>query len=265
MTSLRARLPLLLLLPIGLALPGPARAAAYCRVAIDIGHSRTVYGATSARGVTEWTDNHALAGRVAQALRQAGIPAVILDPAGLGLTLQDRPRAAAAQSATLLVSLHHDDVQDSYKHPWVWHGRTYQHSEQFSGYGLFVAAGNGQYPESQQVARDIADGLLAAHLHPSLHHALPVPGEGRPLLDRARGIYRYDGLAVLRTAPMAAVLLEAGIIVNRTDEPVIASPAYRTAVAEAIAEAARRHCQRLATEPDPIPAPPAVPSPSRAF
>jgi N-acetylmuramoyl-L-alanine amidase len=43
-----------------------------------------------------------------------------------------------------------------------------------------------------------------------LHHAEPVAGESRELIDRALGIYRYDELAVLRTATMPAVLFEAG-------------------------------------------------------
>jgi hypothetical protein len=58
----------------------------------------------------------------------------------------------------------------------------------------------------------------------SAHHAEPIRGEGRQLIDKALGIYRYDQLFVLRFNAAPAVLLEAGIIVNCADEVVLASP-----------------------------------------
>ena len=223
-----------------------APAWAGCRVALDIGHSRQVFGATSARGVTEWEFNAALARRVAAALDGAGIDRLPLDDSGAAVALEERSRRAAAAGASLLISLHHDDVQDRYKSDWSWQGRTLSHGEAFSGFGLFVSARNPAFAESRLVAEAIADGLLAAGLHPSLHHAEAIAGEGRPLLDSARGLYRFDDLVVLRSAAIPAVLVEAGIIVNRDDEPEIASDAYRDRVAAAIVAAARDHCRRLA-------------------
>ena len=40
----------------------------------------------------------------------------------------------------------------------------------------------------------------------------------RPLLNKETGVYRYDELIVLRKTRMAAVLLEAGSIINRDEE-----------------------------------------------
>ena len=57
---------------------------------------------------------------------------------------------------------------------------------------------------------------MAAGEKPSLYHAEPIAGENRPLLDRRLGVHRFDGLAVLKTATMPAVLVEAGVIVNPT-------------------------------------------------
>ena len=59
---------------------------------------------------------------------------------------------------------------------------------------------------------------MAAGEKPSLYHAEPIAGENRLALDRRLGVHRFDGLAVLKTATMPAVLVEAGVIVNPDDE-----------------------------------------------
>jgi len=75
-----------------------------------------------------------------------------------------------------------------------------------------------------------------------MHHALPVPGEGRPVVDATLGIFRFDGLAVLRTATMPAALLEAAIIVNRGEEEMTKLPATLDRFASAVANSVRRYC-----------------------
>ncbi|OAN49205.1 hypothetical protein A6A04_03570 [Paramagnetospirillum marisnigri] len=233
---------------LALILAGPLLAApawAECRVAVDIGHSRTAPGAVSARGVPEYSFNAALAQDVAAALRAASIPVVVINPEGAAIELKQRPKAAAAAGASLLLSLHHDSVQPVYLSSWQWQGKPQRYSDRFSGFGLFVSRKTSAWDESLLVAEAIGDGLIAAGLQPSLHHAEAIAGENRPLLDAGRGIYQFDGLAVLRLATMPAVLIEGGIIVNRTDEPMIASPSYRAHLAAAIVAAARAHCRRI--------------------
>jgi N-acetylmuramoyl-L-alanine amidase len=44
-------------------------------------------------------------------------------------------------------------------------------------------------------------------------------------------------LVVLKTATMPAILLECGVIVNRTDEENLNNPAYRKRLVEAICRA----------------------------
>jgi N-acetylmuramoyl-L-alanine amidase len=231
------------ILAAALCLPLPAWAG--CLIALDVGHYRDAPGETSARGVPELEFNRALAGRIGDELGAQGIAHVTVNADGTLAELAERPRRAAKAGASLLLSIHHDSVQDSYKSAWTWDGAERRHSERFSGFGLFVSGLNPGMAESVRVASAIADGLLDAGLRPSLHHAEPIDGENRPLLDAARGLYRYDGLAVLRQAPMPAVLIEAGIVVNRDDEPAIASESYRGRVARAVAQAARAHCARL--------------------
>ena len=235
---------ILRLLTLGaLLLPVLAGAAPACKVAVDIGHHRAAPGATSARGTPEWSFNAALAGLVTKALQQQGVAAVLLNPAGDPIELRRRPADAEAAGATLFLSIHHDSVQDKYLSPWQWQGRNQLYSDQFSGYGLFVSAKNPAFDRSRAVAEAVGDQLLGLGLAPSLHHAEPIPGENRPLLDARRGIYRFDDLIVLKSAAMPALLIEAGIIVNRRDEPVLADDAFRSRFAEAVARGVAASCR----------------------
>jgi len=236
---LRSLLTLAALLAPAFALAEPA-----CKVAVDIGHHRASPGATSARGETEYSFNAPLAGLVADALNRAGIAAVLLNPAGDTVELRQRPADAAAAGATLFLSIHHDSVQDKYLSTWQWQGRDQSYSDLFSGYGLFVSAKNPDFERSQALAQAVGDQLLGLGLTPSLHHAEPIPGENRPLLDTRRGIYRYDDLIVLKYATMPALLIEAGIIVNRRDEPILADDAARRRFAGAVAEGVATYCRR---------------------
>jgi N-acetylmuramoyl-L-alanine amidase len=218
-----------------------------CRVAVDVGHTRDKPGEISARGRPEREFNLALAKRLDSALASRGIRSLLINPEGEAMALHDRPRLAAEAGASLLISIHHDSVQDHYKTEWEWGGRRLFHADQFSGYGLFISALNPAYDESLRVATNMGKGLLAAGLRPSLHHAEAIPGEGRPLVDVARGVYRYDDLVVLKYATIPAVLVEAAIIVNRAEERKAREPAFQAKVAEALAAAAQAHC--LAKQP----------------
>ena len=62
---------------------------------------------------------------------------------------------------------------------------------------------------------------------------------------RRTGVYRFDGLAVLRTAAMPAVLLEAGVIKHREEELVVAGEPFQADVAGAIRSAVERACAAM--------------------
>jgi N-acetylmuramoyl-L-alanine amidase len=227
-----------------MATAGSARADDACRVAIDVGHDRRRPGAIGARGVPERTFNEALATRIHRALGRAGIGAFLVADRGDPLDPAARARCAAEGGATLLLSVHHDSVQPRYLEPWTVDGEQRAHGEAFHGFSLFVSGRNRAWRESVEIAAAIADGLLAAGISPTLHHAEPIPGEDRPLLDAARGVYRDDGLAILRHAVIPAVLVEAAVIVNRDDERRAGSVEYQDAVARAVVAAATLHCRR---------------------
>ena len=227
-----------------LVLPFLAQAEPACKVAVDIGHHRAAPGATSARGVPEWSFNAPLAKMVTEALVRQGVAAVLMNPSGDPIELRQRTADAAAAGATLFLSIHHDSVQEKYLSTWQWQGHDQSYSDLFSGYGLFVSAKNPAFERSQALAESVGDQLLGLGLAPSLHHAEPIPGENRPLLDTRRGIYRYDDLIVLKYATMPALLIEAGLIVNRRDELTLAEDSARRRFAEAVAKGVARYCRR---------------------
>ena len=61
-------------------------------------------------------------------------------------------------------------------------------------------------------------------------------------MDAEVGVYRYDALIVLRTTQMPAVLLEAGSIVNRDEELLLASTNHRLLIATSVVSAVDRFC-----------------------
>ncbi|WP_418318163.1 N-acetylmuramoyl-L-alanine amidase [Piscinibacter sakaiensis] len=244
---MKARLlePLLvLLLSIAAA---PALAAcdrSTLKIAVDVGHTPKQPGAISARGKPEYRFNRQLARRVAEELRQAGFEQLIdTNPDQAELALLERSERANRAGASLFLSIHHDSAQPQLLSEWTVDGRTWRYTDDIAGHSLFVSERNGDPAGSLRLARLIGNRLRAQCLTPSLHHAAPIPGEGRTLLDPALGIYRFDELAVLRSTQMAAVLIEAGVIVNREEELLLRSAERQTVLAQAIAQAVVDHCE----------------------
>lgn len=215
----------------------PWQAVAAQRVMLDPGHSPQVPGATGCSGEKEYHYNRLLAETVSAKLTTAGLTSSLTD-AGNSLP----QRAAQAIGYDLLLSLHHDSVQPRFI------VRTKQGgvcSDKASGFSLFVSTRNPAYLQSLEYATRLAKALIARGLKPSLHHAESIAGEGRTLLSKELGIYQYDELQILASAPAPAVLFEAAVIVNRADEARASTPAFRRLIADAIAEAVKgggQHC-----------------------
>ncbi len=217
---------------------GPGR----FKAALDVGHTLSQPGATSAQGRTEFEFNQRLARAVQASLAAQGIAAVLIGEAGGPMPLLQRTRLAQAAGASLFLSLHHDSVQPQYLSTWTVDRQVRAYSDVFRGYSVFVSQAGGKPRDSLRFATLLGAGLRATGFTPSLHHAEMIPGEGRPVVDARLGILRFDGLAVLRTAPMPAVLLEAGIIVNRGEEEALRAPVVVERLAEAVAMSMRRYC-----------------------
>lgn len=215
-------------------------------VAIDAGHGPKAPGAISASGVAEYRFNLRLAGHVRDALVAAGFTkAFLIDPTGLDLPPVERAKRANAAKAGLLISIHHDSAQPQFFTSETVDGTTRRYCDHFAGYSLFYSGRNRQADDSLALAKLMGRQLRREGLPFTRHHAADVPGERRPLVDDALGVYRYDGLAVLHAAAAPAVLVEAGVIVNRTEEADLAGPTRQMQTARAIARAVVNWCAGL--------------------
>jgi N-acetylmuramoyl-L-alanine amidase len=212
-------------------------------VALDIGHTLQNPGATSARGKREFFFNQKLVHMVLQALFKKGFErAFIINETGVDIQLNQRTAIAHRKKADLFLSIHHDSVQPKYLSKWLYKGDTLFYCDKFRGYSLFVSQLNPQYEKSLALARQMGSALRLRRFAPSLHHAEKIQGENRELIETELGVYRFDSLAVLRTAEMPAVLIECGILVNRDEEFLLSNPVYQQAIAEAAAEAIHQIC-----------------------
>jgi N-acetylmuramoyl-L-alanine amidase len=150
-----------------------------------------------------------------------------------------RTRAAAARGAALFVSIHHDSVKPQYLSEWMVDGVARYFADDFGGFSLFVSHDNPDLQRSVACATWIGANLRAAGYTPSLYHADPLRGEDRPFADKVNGVHFYDQLVVLGTATQAALLLEAGVLVNRDEELMLAQPHTRATIAQAVADGVR--------------------------
>jgi N-acetylmuramoyl-L-alanine amidase len=209
------------------------------RVALDIGHSIKQPGAYSARGLSEYHFNKAIAAALLlRSLQKFGeVDAFIINPHGTSISLAERTRQAANKRATLFLSIHHDSVQRRYVKEWTVDGKTRLYSDNFSGFSVFVSRKNRKFAESLRFARLLGEAMVARGFSPTLHHAEKIPGEGRNLVDQDLGLYEFDDLVVLKTAAMPAALLECGVIVNRSEEASLQRPEIQQRIADAAAEA----------------------------
>lgn len=211
-------------------------------VAIDVGHSQAKPGALSARGRGEFFFNRSIARLLLDRLVEGGFEkAFIIDEKGSEIGLA--ARAKAAQNAHLLISIHHDSVQPRYLLPWRYQGRRYRYSDRFKGYSIFYSEKNPYPGESRSFANFLGQALLTDGFSPTWHHAEPIAGESRDLVDRDKGIYRFDDLAVLKKANMPAVLLECGVIVNRAEELLLSDPDYQKKLVRSISGAVEKFCR----------------------
>lgn len=204
-------------------------------IAIDVGHSLKSTGSTSARGNPEFLFNQKLATTLNSLLKQGGVSSTLIGDDGGMSDLFARTQSAENQSATFFISIHHDSVQEKYLSTWEFEGKSRQYSDQFSGFSVFVSRKNAHLEKSLECGKMIGKALQNSGFPLATHHNEPIPHENRPWADREAGVSYYDDLIVLKTAAMPAVLVEAGVIVNRDDELKLMQDETRKKIAVAIA------------------------------
>jgi len=244
----------------GFLISEPTRAAAEARteqkqgackperfkVALDVGHTVENQGATSARGVKEYVFNLRLAKDMEKALKDAGFSQthLFITPGATKAQLFKRVARANALGVDLFVSIHHNDVQERYKEKWEHEGESRAYSDRFSGHSLFVSRENPRFADSLAFGHLLGIALKEQGLAYTGHHLDDVPGERRQLLDADAGVYRYDRLVVLMYTKVPALLLEAGIIVNRAEELLLDTPEHRGRIAQAMLAGVSGFCAR---------------------
>ncbi len=207
-------------------------------IAIDIGHTLNNPGAISGRGRGEFLYNQNIARMLRAELHNLGFSgAFIINEEGEDIGLGDRTAVAAKKGARLFISLHHDSVQPQYLNEWVFNGDTFNYCDNFQGYSLFVSQSSPMAKQNAALAGSIGEHFLNYGFKPSHHHAEDIIGENRKLLDANKGIYRYDELAVLKTALMPAVLVECGVLVHREEDLLLGNPVYQRALVTNLAQA----------------------------
>ena len=231
---MRALFPLLLL-----CVAASVRAAT---VAVDVGHFIEEPGATSAHGRPELDFNRELAVEIESTLRGRGLRTLLIGYDGFMSQLARR--TAAAADADFFLSVHHDSVQPYLLQTWEYDLVERPYSDLHSGFSLFVSRKNHALKRSLACASAIGEALRGAGFSPSLYHAEPIPGENKPFADKTNGVHYYDNLIVLKTARTPAVLLEAGVILNREEDMKMRSEEVHRRIAGAVAQGLTRCLSR---------------------
>jgi len=221
------------------------------RMIIDVGHTETNYGAVSAHGKFEFDFNRRLAQELATRLwvNDFGRTDVVIQTDS---DLARRARDLSSRKPKLVLSLHHDSVQDKYLKTGELDGQIRTFTEGFRGYSIFVSRDNAYLDDSERFARMIGGALLAQGLKPTFHHH---EQENRPIYDPESGVFFYDLLVVLRQTTAPAVLLESAVITNPEDEAKADDPAYRKKITDAIVSAVIHFCDARARSRAALPKP----------
>ena len=211
---------------------------------LDIGHSAKNYGSTSARGKPEYLFNVRLVRSIAAALRRQGkFDVKIINSTGKNIHLRHRSNIIRGLNSGILVSIHHDSVKERYLKSWEFRGKERNYSDKFRGYSLFVSGRAPSFKNSRKLAETLGAQLKRSGMRPSLHHADNIRGERRPLLNASIGLYRFDALAILKRARIPAVLIEAGIIINRQEELMLQTLQFRNKFTKALLQGVNSYCR----------------------
>lgn len=198
---------------------------------MDVGHYRAEPGVISYSGIPEFEFNLRLALEIKNTLEKDGMRVRMIGERGNIIFLNHRTRAA--KGADLFLSIHHDSVREHLT----------PRREEFAGFSLFVSRLNSHAKKSLACASAIGAELRGAGMTPSRYHADPVIGENRPFADELNGVHYYDNLGVGKTAKMPAVLVEAGVIINRDEEARMNDPEVRARIADAVVRGTKRCLQ----------------------
>ena len=213
------------------------------KVAVDIGHTPREWGTWTARGGREFDLNERFARElVAMSAAHTDLALFLIDPEARGLGLKRRPQLAAEMGADVFLSIHHDSAQKHLLEPVQHKGKTILQTRKIRGFSVFVSRENRAFAKSRRLASEIASAWVGLGRVPTLHHAEPIKGENRDLLDPRLGLYEAP-FAVVRHAKIPAVLVEVGVVVNPDEEEHLEKVEVRQSLQSAMLEALKVYCQ----------------------
>ena len=217
------------------------------RIAIDIGHTENSPGAISARGVPEHLFNKNIGTLLHKKLlgdrRFKG--SFLINETADDLSLIARADIANRQGAALFVSIHHDSVEPKDLSYWLYQGNLLAHCDKFTGYSIFYSEENGSPLNSLIFAVVLRSEMLRNGFCPTLHHAEKFTGGDKDLIDRTRGIYKYNKLVVLKSTNMPAVLFECGLIKNKYEELQLSNAKYQHKIIDALFNAIKIYASQF--------------------
>jgi N-acetylmuramoyl-L-alanine amidase len=180
-------------------------------IVLDIGHTRDKPGVISAIGKPEYKFNSDVVFILGDRLKKKGYTVHVIRDIE---RLQSRGGKVDSYLPDVLISIHHDSVQQKYlTGSWIYNNEPYPYTDEIRGYSLFV---NTKNPKSTVLALKIAQNIQKFGFVASQHHKEKIPGEGRKPIDDVLGVYEFNELVLLRSVyKPAAVLIECGVITNR--------------------------------------------------
>lgn len=212
------------------------------RIVIDVGHSPQTKGAISARNRPEFEFNRVMVAAIARELkRDARLRVFVVQAGDEELSLRQRAEKVNGLKPDLLISVHHDSVQPEYLSDWTYKTTPAQYCDLYRGYSVFVSELNPRPQRSMALAMALGKAARGAGFLPSMHHAEMIRGESRKPVDIDSGVYRYDGLVMLKDVQCAAALVECGVIKNRSEELLLRTRAYRMKFARAVRAGVRQY------------------------
>lgn len=234
------------------AIPPAAAAGANVirRVILDPGHGGHDPGATGPTGVREKEVVLDLARRLRDHLAARGVEVLMTRADDTFVSLGGRTRLAAEQQADLFLSIHANASRNKRVHGV----EAYYLREAQDGSGWAWSAAAQAAPPMEGRALDqnrtlkaiLWDLAHAEHRREAVELGMRFCRTLREQLQlRSRGV-RGARFHVLRTATMPAVLLEIGYLSNPEEERRLADPAFREAMAGALADGALHYLHQYA-------------------
>lgn len=204
-------------------------------ISIDVGHSLSSPGSTSAYGETEFSYNRDMALHLAKSFVNQGYGVNLIGSNGDIKDLKERP--LLAKNSNLFISIHHDSIQLTDLNRWTYQQKQFLFNDEVHGFGIFVSTKNPYFKQSLQCAKNVAEKLITTGFKPNYYHAQNIKGENKTLFFPNLPVYQYDNLIVLKNAKIPAILIEVGVLTNRKEAKWIAQEDVKIAFSQTVSEA----------------------------